>query len=319
MLEKALNLFYLHPLSFVSSFFLLIFLYKWLSTTSSKVQNLPPSPPKVPLFGHLPQLGTQPHRTLRSLSEQYGELMLLYLGKRPTLIVSSARVVKEIMKTHDVTFSNRAKLSINDKLIYNCKDVAACPYGEYWRQMKSIFMLQLLSNRRVKSFKNIREEETSLIVEKIQKNIGSVVNLSEMFATLTNDVICRVTFGRKYNDNQLRGVDFKWVITEFVELIGVFNVGDYIPWLGWVNRFNGLNARLEKCAKSFDLILEEIITEHSDVLKKYSDSETEFEAKDFVDVLLQFQKENSTGFALDRESIKGLIMRILYYIITCSS
>ena len=32
----------------------------------------------------------------------------------------------------------------------------------------------------------------------------------------------------------------------FVELMGVFAVGDYIPWLAWVNRFNGLVLHVEK-------------------------------------------------------------------------
>ncbi|XP_010667688.1 cytochrome P450 736A117 [Beta vulgaris subsp. vulgaris] len=311
--EKALNSSNnMHTISFslASLFLFLFFLYKRLFTNPSKIQNLPPSPPKLPIIGHLHQLGTHPHRSFRSLSERYGELMLMYLGNRPTVIVSSARVVKEIMKTNDLVFSNRPKFSIYDKLMYNSRDVATAPYGEYWRQMKSICVLQLLSNRRVRTFKGIREEETALLMEKIQQNIASVINLSEMLMVLTNDVVCRVAFGRKYSENQVNGVDFKEVLKEFVQLFGKLSVGDFIPWLAWVNRFNGLDARLERCAKKFDLILEDILTQHSARTRNYigSDSSENEEAKDFVDVLLEIQKENSASFPLGRDSIKALIL-----------
>ncbi|XP_021720167.1 cytochrome P450 71A3-like [Chenopodium quinoa] len=304
MFEKALYSIYVDPLLFLlPSLFFIIFLYKWLSTNSSNFQHLPPSPPKLPILGHLHRLGVHPHRSLRALSDQYGELMLIYLGKKPTLIVSSAKAAKEIMKSHDVVFSNRPKSSINDKLLYNSMDIAASPYGEYWRQMKSIFVLQLLSNRRVRSFRGIRDEETALFMQKIQQNNASVVNLSDMFVVFTNDVVCRVAFGRKYGEN----IDFKEVLKEFVELLGAFDVGDFIPWLAWVNRFNGMNKRLDKVAKGFDLILENILKEHLDRLSgNYNVNNNE--TKDFVDVLLEIQKENSAGFSLERESIKALIL-----------
>ncbi|KNA10438.1 hypothetical protein SOVF_144380, partial [Spinacia oleracea] len=316
MLEKELSeLFYMYFLSFsIPSLLLFFFLYKWISNKSSKLKNLPPSPPKLPILGHLHNLGMLPHRTFKSWSEQYGGLMLIYLGSKPALVVSSAKVAKEIMKTHDALISNRGRFSINDKLFYNRRDVAACSYGEYWRQMKSIFMLQLLSNRRVRSYRGIREQETSLLMEKIKQNNNnsSAVNLSDMFMVLTNDVVCRVAFGRKYSENyQGGGIDIKVVLKEFVELVGTFNVGDFIPWLAWLNRFNGLNAKLERVAKNIDLLLEEILTDHSDRLNQTgndSDGENENEAKDFVDVLLQVQKENSAGFPLERDSIKALIV-----------
>ncbi|KAL2933105.1 Cytochrome P450 71A4 [Bienertia sinuspersici] len=313
MLEKTQNSSFLPFFLFL--FLFLLLLYKWLFTNSSKTRNLPPTPRnKLPIIGHLHKLGTRPHRSLQSLSEQYGELMLIYLGSRPTVVVSSARIAKEILKTNDAVFSNRPKFSIYDKLLYNSKDVSLSPYGEYWRQMKSIYVLQLLSNRRVRSFKGIREEETALLMGKIQENYNAQVlnNLSEMFVVFTNDVVCRVAFGRKFSENQKSGVvDFKEVLKEFVELLGLFNIGDFIPWLAWVNNINGLNVRLKKVAKRFDLILEEILMQHTDKLNQTgnsSDNEYENKVKDFVDILLEVQKDNSTGFPLERDSIKAQIL-----------
>jgi len=79
------------------------------------------------------------------------------------------------------------------KLLYDFKDVAVAPYNEYWRQIKSILVLHLLSNKRVQSFRGVREEELSLLIEKIKQSCSSsAVNLREVFAKLINDIGCRV-------------------------------------------------------------------------------------------------------------------------------
>ncbi|KAK6148279.1 hypothetical protein DH2020_019191 [Rehmannia glutinosa] len=282
--------------------FFVIFLHKWRSgAASTPRKNLPPSPRKLPIIGNLHQLGTSPHRSLQSLSNRYGKLLLLHFGRVPVLIVSSAEAAREIMKNQDLIFSNRPKLSIPDRLIYGSRDVAFAPYGEYWRQVRSICVLQLLSNKRVQSYRRVREEETSAMVEKIRQ-LGfssSVVNLSDVLVSLTNDIICRVALGRKYNDY---GEDkkFKNLLLESGELLGATSLGDYIPWLGWIDRVNGLDARVEKNAKMVDEFLEVVLQEHRGAKKRE-------EELDFVDILLQFQRENKGSSPIEDDTIKALI------------
>nr|POE95919.1 cytochrome p450 71a4 [Quercus suber] len=168
------------------------------------------------------------------------------------LVVSSFYVAREILKTHDDIFANRPKTRMLRKLSYDFKDVAVAPYDEYWRQMKSILVLHLLSNKRVQSFRAVREEELSLLIEKIKQSCSSsAVNLSEVFAKLTNDIVCRVALGRKFGDGE-GGRKLKDLLGELMELLGVINVRDYIPWLAWASRVNGLDAKAEKVIKQFD-------------------------------------------------------------------
>ncbi|GMY14907.1 cytochrome p450 71a26 [Fagus crenata] len=300
----------LHPIVLIILAFIFILLFKWNSTLPNTKKHSPPSPPKLPIMGNLHQLGLHPHRSLRALAQRHGPLMLLHFGSVPTLVVSSADAAREIMKTQELIFANRSKSSMFNKLFYNYKDVASAPYGDYWRQMKSILVLHLLSNKKVQSFHSVREEELSLVIEKIKLQCCSV-NLSKVFAKLTNDVICRVALGRKYDGGEGRR-KFTELFGEFVELLGVFNVGDYIPWLSWVSRVNGLDARAEKVAKQFDDFLEGVIEEHINCHNKGSDghvvSHENEDQKDFVDALLSIQEENIIGFPIDRVSIKALLL-----------
>ncbi|GKV33810.1 hypothetical protein SLEP1_g42264 [Rubroshorea leprosula] len=178
--------------------------------------------------------------------------------------------------------------------------------------MKSVSVLHLLSNKRIQSFRAVREEETALMIDEIESasSSSSPINLSEMFATLTNNVVCRVALGRKYGGES--GRRFSRLLSEFVELLGVFNVGDFIPWLAWVSHVNGLEARMDKVAKEFDDFLEGVVEEHMAQQKKgpNTDSVNGTEQKDFVDVLFWFQGETLVGFKFAGFGFKAFLLDV---------
>jgi len=260
-----------------------------------KKSNTPRSPPRLPLIGNLHQLGHHPHRSLCSLSHRYGPLMLLHLGRVPVLVVSSADVARDILKTHDRVFASRPRSKLFEKLFYDGRDVAFAPYGEYWRQIKSVCVLRLLSNKMVTSFRNVRQEEISLMMEKIQKSSSLQVNVSELLGSLTNDVISRIALGRKYSGE----TDSKELMKRLMMLMGEFSVGTYVPWLGWIDWISGLDGQLNKTGNDLDEFLEKVVQDHVD---------GDGQRTDFVDVLLRIQREKSIGFEIDRLCIKAIVL-----------
>ncbi|KNA16960.1 hypothetical protein SOVF_084370 [Spinacia oleracea] len=289
-----------HPLSLPFIIFL-IFLYKWINKSPAGSRKLPPSPRKLPILGNLHQLGKFPHRSLHSLSKQYGEMMLIHIGSTPFLVVSSARAASEIMKTHDIIFSNRPTSNITNKIVYDGRDIVFSPYGEYWRQLRSICVLQILSNKKVQSFQKVREEEVNLVVNIIKNSEHSPVNLSEIFIMYSSNVLCMTTFGKKYAGEV--GTNFKQLLKELGEVMAVFSMGDFIPWLGWIDRLTGLEARVDKVSKEFDEFLEHVLQEHLNCR-----TEKEENLKDFVDLLLVVQKEKAAALHMDRNSIKAIVL-----------
>ncbi|KAL7187700.1 hypothetical protein ACSBR1_037709 [Camellia fascicularis] len=175
-------------------------------TTNGQTPRPPPGPPGLPFIGNLHQIilnSSAPHNYLYQLAQEHGPLMSLRLGSVPTLMVSSAKMVKHVMKTHDFAFSGRPILLRQQKLSYNGLDVAFSPYNDSWREMRKIFV-HLFSSNRVQSFGLIREDKVSRMVKKISQLADSskVVNLSEvlMFPTIT--LICRVAFGKRYEERE---------------------------------------------------------------------------------------------------------------------
>ncbi|KAH0703206.1 hypothetical protein KY285_017484 [Solanum tuberosum] len=285
--------------------FVFIFFLHNCFTTSNNNKKIPPSPTKLPIIGNLHQLGSHPHRSLHKLSKKYSPVMLLHLGSKPVIVVSSAEVARDIMKTHDLVWSNRPKSSIADELLYGSTDMTFSPYGEYWRQIRSIAVLHLLSNKRVQSYCHVREEETSNMIEKIRQECNSVIHMRVVLSCMTNNIISRVNIGRTYYEGE-SGIAVKALEEEILELLGTFNVGDYISWLKWVNKINGLDTRVKKVAKDMDEFLESVIEER--VIRSKKAEYSAGEAKDFVGVLLEIQNGKETGFPLQRDSLKALLL-----------
>ncbi|KAF3677432.1 Cytochrome 71A4 [Capsicum annuum] len=252
------------------------------------------------------KLGLYPHHSLQKLSRQYGPLMFLKLGSIDTVVVSSAEAASEIMKTHDLIFCDRPNSKVNKKLLYGFRDVSVAPYGEYWRQMRSICVLQLLSNKRVQDFRVVREEETALLVKKIKERSPEAVNLSELFMTLTNDIASRAAFGRKYSEGE-GGEKFRKLMKEFVGILGGFDFGTFLSSLAWIDKLSGLEAKVERVAKEMDGFLEGVVEEHLYSSNTIVENE---KREDFVDVLLGIYKQNMDGFSIDRDGIKALILDI---------
>ncbi|MED6195492.1 hypothetical protein PIB30_038341 [Stylosanthes scabra] len=256
------------------------------------------------------QVGLFPHRSLKGLAEKHGPLMLLHFGKVPVLVVSSADMAEEVMKTHDLVLSNRPKRKMSDILLYDSKDIANSPYGEHWRQIRSLSVLHLLSNSRVQSYGRVREEEAARMVETIKESSSVPVNLTEIFSGVTNDIVCRIALGRKYRVGE-EGSKFQELLLDFGELLGTISIGDYVPWLSWLNNLNGSYKRATRVAQRFDEFLDQVIAEHVSSLKSKEKEGLDVDEyqKDFVDVLLSVKNtNNSTGFEFDTITMKAIIL-----------
>ncbi|KAJ0805470.1 putative psoralen synthase [Helianthus annuus] len=112
---------------------LALLLFNTIFSSSKSRNNLPPSPPKLPLIGNLHQLGSSPHRALQAMAQSYGPLMMIHLGTVPKLVASSVNAAKEIMKTHDLIFSNRPQKKIPNKLFYDAKTLLF----QLWRVLEA--------------------------------------------------------------------------------------------------------------------------------------------------------------------------------------
>jgi hypothetical protein len=153
-------------LFFFLPFVLVLVHYYWFIAKKRQQQEnrLPPSPPALPIIGHLHLVGSLPHVSLSRLARKHGpDVMLLRLGAVPTLVVSSPRAAEAVLRTHDHVFASRPRSVVSDIILYGSSDVAFAPYGENWRQARKLLTTHVLSVKRVQSFRRLAIEEVILI------------------------------------------------------------------------------------------------------------------------------------------------------------
>ncbi|KAJ0983463.1 hypothetical protein J5N97_011718 [Dioscorea zingiberensis] len=170
---------------------LLLFLNKQRKEAEkqSPKPKLPPGPRKLPLIGNLHQLGNLPHHSLRQLSQQYGPLMYLQLGQAPTIVVSSSEIAREVMRTHDLASCNRPSLFSSTKLSYGCSDVAFISYGDQWRELRKICMVELFGTKNNSYLHSLREEEVARMINSIScSSSDHPIDLSDMLLSMANNI-----------------------------------------------------------------------------------------------------------------------------------
>jgi len=131
--------------------------------------------------------------------------------------------------------------------------------------------------------------------------------VSKLVSTFTTDIICRMAFGKKYRGEDLDSKGFKKMIHEALYFIGVINIGDFIPWLEWLD-LQGLRRQLKRCHKTFDAFFEKIIVEHEEKAKANDENATK---KDFVDFMLGLMDQNDMEVKITRDNIKAIIFNTL--------
>ena len=181
------------------------------------------------------------------------------------------------------------------------------PYGEFWREIRKICVVHLLSSRRVSRFSSIREFEVKQMMKKLSGHASSskVTNLNELLMSLTSTIICRIVFGRSYEDEGTERSRFHGMFNECQAMWATFFVSDYIPFLGWVDKLTGLRARLEQNFKDLDKFYEQVIDERMDPNRKTQENEG------IIDVLLQLQKQSSSSVELTKDHIKAVLLDML--------
>ncbi|GAA0168779.1 oxygenase [Lithospermum erythrorhizon] len=269
----------------------------------SRAFPTPPGPWRLPIIGSLHHLtGPLPHQTITKLSKKYGPIMYLRLGEVPYVIISSAKLAKEVLITHDPAFAARPDRLAMRVITYNCTDIAFGPYGDYWRQMRKICSVQFLSTKMVRSFSHVRQSEVAKLVEIIRSANGEPINLTENIGLLISSIIFRASFGKTYKE-QARLLT---TLAEVVSIAGGFDIADCYPSVKLLHKIYGTKTKIDKLQLEVDSILDRIIDDRKKSRIALGGADKSLD-ENLVDVLLNEKDNNKTEFPITNENIKAII------------
>ncbi|MFQ6667726.1 hypothetical protein Gotur_033642 [Gossypium turneri] len=297
---------YLHSLTATSTVAIIafpllsLFYFLWISrrNTNSK-KTAPEAGGAWPIIGHLRLLGGSqpPHISLANMADKYGRIFSIKLGVHRALVVSNWEIAKECLTINDKAFASRPKLACSEIMGYNGAMIGFAPYGPYWRQMRKIVTIELLSNHRLELLKPVRESEIKTSLQQLyqlwnkKRSTNSDKVLVEMkgwFKEVTLNVILRMIVGKRIPNSSEGGEHLKWKksMDDFLVLSGKFLISDALPFLRFLD-IGGDIKFMKKTAKELEQVVQGWLREHK---QKRAENKANGE-EDFMGVMLSILSE----------------------------
>ncbi|XP_024031106.1 cytochrome P450 93A3 [Morus notabilis] len=283
-------------------------LVRAILTKTRTTARLPPSPPALPIIGHLHLVDRLPHQAFHKISNRYGPLIHLFLGSVPCVVVSSPEMAKEFLKTQETSFLNRPNRSVLNYLSYPWSDFVFAEFGPYWKFMKKLSMSRLLGGQTLDQLLPIRSDELRRLLKLIleRANEKEAVEVGGELTKLTNNVFSRMIMSKRCAENDEEGDEIRKAVNETAELLGKFNFSDYI-WLCRKLDLQGYWKKSKEIHEKFDKMMEKIIEEHQEAITKV---EEKGKYKDVLGILLEILEDESSEVRLTRENIKAFVLEV---------
>ncbi|KAK2983747.1 hypothetical protein RJ640_024100, partial [Escallonia rubra] len=251
--------------------------------------RLPPGPPGWPVFGHMFNLGTMPHRATAGFIQQYGPILWLKLGSNNTMVIQTAAAAAEFFKNHDLSFMDRMIKETMRSHDYDKNSLALAPYGTHWRFLRRMCTVEMFVNKRINETVSIRRKSVNDMVLRIEKEShlmdeGRGVHVNRFVFFCLFNMLGNLILSRDLVDpDSEEGSDFYTTMVSLKEWSGRFNISDLFPRLKWLD-LQGLRKKMDR---DYGKLLGITTTFVKERLDEREDGRER--RKDFLDILLDFE------------------------------
>jgi cytochrome P450 len=265
-------------------------------------RRLPPSPPAVPFLGHLHLVKTPFHAALARLAARHGPVFSMRMGSRRAVVVSSPDAAKECFTEHDVAFANRPLFPSQKLVSFGGNSLSMASYGPYWRNLRRVAAVQLLSAHRVACMSPVISAEVRAMVRRMDRAAAAApggaarvqmkrrlfeVSLSVLMETIARTKTSR-TESNADTDMSPEAHQFKQIVDDVVPHLGTANLWDYLPVLRWLDVF-GVRNKLVAAANRRNVFLRRLIDAER---RRVDGGGDDSEKKSVIAVLLSLQKSD---------------------------
>ncbi|KAF2559895.1 hypothetical protein F2Q68_00017139 [Brassica cretica] len=277
--------------------------------------DLPPSPPSLPVIGHLHLLlFTLVHKSLQKISSNYGPFLHLRIFNTSIILVSSASVAYEIFRAHDVNVSSRGVPAVDESLLFGSPGVLNAPCGYYWKFMKKLMVTKLLGPQAQEQSRGIRADEINRFYGKLLDKARKTesVDVGKEAMNLVNNIMCMMSMGRRFSEEDGEGERLKGLVTEWSGLIKrMFLAVLFRRQLEKIG-ISLFKNEIMRVSNRCDEMLERVLVGH----KEEPDKD---QGKDMIDVLLAAYEDKKAEYKITMNHIKAFFVELLFGAIDTSS
>ncbi|KAH9525259.1 Cytochrome P450 2J2 [Bulinus truncatus] len=211
----------------------------------------PPGPWSIPWVGHLFLLTKGDTRKIfRQLRAKYGDLVSLSLGSQSILVVSGLDMLHEVFVKHGKYFNKRPQVFTTIKIGQGKGVVNGS--GPAWKEHRTF----LVNNMKEMGIGQIDFEpnvidELRPFLDLLASTHGTDFDPRYALQTATCNIICSISFGRRFDYGDPEFVDIQDVVESNMKLIGATSIVNYFPWL---ERIPGDPFKCKQCLGNVDKV-----------------------------------------------------------------
>lgn len=194
---------------------------------------------------------------------------------------------------------------------YGGHDFAFAPYGAYWRALRKLCTLELLSARKVRQLAPIGDIKTmSLVREICRRSCGArgepaaAVNLGSMLVSYANYITGLATFGDRFSSEHK--AKFLSAMAVVLSSGSGFCVSNLFPAMRFLDVATGMRRRLQVAHEQLDQVLDHIINA-CEARQKVKNAEAA-EDDDILSTMLRIKDEEEFDFPFNITHIKAVII-----------
>lgn len=156
--------------------------------------RLPPGPTPLPFLGNnlsIPK--SKPWIQFQQWSRQYGPIFTLWIGRKPTLIISDPNIAVDLMEKRSNKYSSRPRMVVMGEIYNGNSSILTQPYGKAWSVRRKM-LHQALNPKALRLYKPTQEAEASRLCYALLENPDGWEKELERF---TSSVVFCVAYGHR--------------------------------------------------------------------------------------------------------------------------
>ncbi|TKA74978.1 hypothetical protein B0A49_02553 [Cryomyces minteri] len=155
--------------------------------------RMPPGPTPIPFVGNTQLPKRSPWIRFQEWSRTYGPIFTIWIGRRPTIIISDPIVAAELLEKRSSKYSSRPRMVAMGEIYWQNSSVLVQPYGKEWSVRRKL-LHHALTPSALRLYKPVQEAEASRLCYQLLHNPMSWEKLIERF---TSSVVFCVSYGHR--------------------------------------------------------------------------------------------------------------------------
>lgn len=156
--------------------------------------RMPPGPTPLPFIGNKNQLPkTKPWIKFQQWSKTYGPIFTIWIGRRPTVVISDPIVAAELMEKRSTKYSSRPRMVAMGEILWDGASILVQPYGKEWSTRRKL-LHQALTPKALRLYKPVQTAEASRLCYQLLETPANWEKLLERF---TSSIVFSVSYGHR--------------------------------------------------------------------------------------------------------------------------